>query len=101
MRLGSGMVGRAVGLAGQIPDLRLRAGNRVRDHLVGCCSGATAYLATEGAFTISAVTVLEVVKRLHKARRDRELDRHMTDAAGAALDQHALPGLDLGPVDQP
>jgi tRNA(fMet)-specific endonuclease VapC len=40
-------------------------------------SRATAYLATEGAFTISAVTVLEVVKGLHKARRDRELDRFL------------------------
>src|SRR5689334_6418071 len=32
-------------------------------------SRATAYLATEGAFMISAVTVLEVVKGLYKARR--------------------------------
>ena len=49
----------------------------MRDRDQNVRSRASAYLAAEGRFTVSAITVMEVAKGLHKADREEQLSRFL------------------------
>ncbi len=55
----------------------------MRDVNVAVRSKARAYLSEHGRLTLSVITVLEIVKGLHKARRDEEVERFL-DALSSA-----------------
>ncbi len=48
-------------------------------------SRATEYLATYGSFSISAVTILEVVKGFHKVGREPELQRFVSSLSSVRV----------------
>jgi tRNA(fMet)-specific endonuclease VapC len=54
-------------------------------------SRATEYLSTYGSFSISSVTILEVVKGFQKARREPELQRFLSSLSSVRVFPFAQP----------